>query len=420
MKLNFKKSLITVSSILVVAGIGTTIATTVTSCSNIGDNKIAELIDDYEINQSKYDLDMISGMIISARSEGWIVDENNNIQRSQLSFDEVNSFFNQLTDVVNNGLEKAPPFHWYDYEPADWIQGTLQLFKPVVMPIFNWFINDTFFMKFLLSPEERAAATNWCQGMLNDEFRIKDWAKNELGLRETIFKGLLKPILCNRYTPGVGLWDWISLFYGNPWYLGINCEHYGDGNVLSSDKIDLEALPNFEMPTYTKYDYSTVQAGDLVYSANGFAIGDVNTGHMGIITGWKTDANGIRYLQCIEPDQYGVNYCAVCDERIDLDNLSILHIANSDQSQREQVVAFAQKQLFKDYYLPLFMTMSTDIDSPSWYCSELAWAAYKSVGLDIQNHEWVATIGCEPGATPHNIYNYEHTKILIQNEKGII
>jgi hypothetical protein len=41
--------------------------------------------------------------------------------------------------------------------------------------------------------------------MLNDEFRIKDWAKNELGLRETIFKGLLKPILCNRYTPGVGL-----------------------------------------------------------------------------------------------------------------------------------------------------------------------------------------------------------------------
>jgi hypothetical protein len=39
------------------------------------------------------------------------VDENNNIQRSQLSFDEVNSFFNQLTDVVNNGLEKAPPFH---------------------------------------------------------------------------------------------------------------------------------------------------------------------------------------------------------------------------------------------------------------------------------------------------------------------
>jgi hypothetical protein len=39
------------------------------------------------------------------------------------------------------------------------------------------------------------------------------------------------------------------------------------------------------MPTYDKYDYSQVEAGDLVYSANGFAIGDVNTGHMGIITG---------------------------------------------------------------------------------------------------------------------------------------
>jgi cell wall-associated NlpC family hydrolase len=47
----------------------------------------------------------------------------------------------------------------------------------------------------------------------------------------------------------------------------------------------LEALPNYFKPSYTKYDYSQVQPGDLVYSANGFAIGDVNTGHMGIITG---------------------------------------------------------------------------------------------------------------------------------------
>jgi hypothetical protein len=44
-------------------------------------------------------------------------------------------------------------------------------------------------------------------------------------------------------------------------------------------------LKNFEMPTYTKYDYSKVQVGDLLYSANGFALGDINSGHMGIITG---------------------------------------------------------------------------------------------------------------------------------------
>jgi uncharacterized protein YycO len=139
---------------------------------------------------------------------------------------------------------------------------------------------------------------------------------------------------------------------------------------------------------------------------------------MGIITGWKHDINGVEYLQCIEPDQYGVSYCAVCDERIDSDALSILHIDNSTKLQQIQAVAFAEAQMQKDYYLPIFMTMSTDVDTPSWYCSELVWACYKSVGLDIQNHDWVDTIGCEPGATPHNIYHYEHSKVIIQNEAG--
>jgi hypothetical protein len=33
--------------------------------------------------------------------------------------------------------------------------------------------------------------------MLDGKILIKDWAKNALGLRETIFKGLIKPLLCD-------------------------------------------------------------------------------------------------------------------------------------------------------------------------------------------------------------------------------
>jgi uncharacterized protein YycO len=276
-------------------------------------------------------------------------------------------------------------------------------------------------MKFLLTDQQRADTTQWFIDMLDGKILIKEWAKNALALRATIFQGLIKPLLCD-WIKGekVELWDWISLFYGNPWYLGIDCEHYGDGNPLDSSYIDLKALPGFIAPTYTKYDYAQVEEGDILYSANGFAIGDVNTGHMGIITGWKTDINGIRYLQCIEPDQYGVHYCAIDDKRIDQDALSIIHIQNSTELQRIQAVAFAESQIGKDYYLPLFMTMSTDINTPTWYCSELVWASYKSIGLDIQNHNYLETIGCEPGATPHNIYNYEYAQVLIENQAGCI
>jgi hypothetical protein len=72
MKMKFKKSLIAVSSILAVAGVSATIATTISSCSSrtTPTNQVAEITDDYEIKQAKYDFDAIAGMIISPRSNG--------------------------------------------------------------------------------------------------------------------------------------------------------------------------------------------------------------------------------------------------------------------------------------------------------------------------------------------------------------
>jgi hypothetical protein len=108
----FKKSLIATSSILAVAGISATVATTFTSCSSTNnENKVVEMIDDYQIEQARYDFDEFASMIISPRSEEYIKTENNGVLRSDLKIDEVNSFFNQLIDIVHNGLQKTPTVH---------------------------------------------------------------------------------------------------------------------------------------------------------------------------------------------------------------------------------------------------------------------------------------------------------------------
>jgi uncharacterized protein YycO len=63
--------------------------------------------------------------------------------------------------------------------------------------------------------------------------------------------------------------------------------------------------------------------------------------------------------------------------------------------------------------------MSENYNTNSWYCSELCWASYKSLGFDIQNYNYLdGMISCEPGVSPHNIYNYENVKVLLQNEAG--
>jgi uncharacterized protein YycO len=160
-----------------------------------------------------------------------------------------------------------------------------------------------------------------------------------------------------------------------------------------------------------------------MYSANGFAFGDYSTGHMGIINGWAKDVNGYKYLQVIEPNQFGVQYGAIDDARVDADKLTILKVSNASDLQAKQALVFAQTHVDRqsDYYLPLAITKTEDVNAPSWYCSELVWACYKSMGFDIQNYNYgVPYLGCEPGCAPHNIINLKTNVAILQNDENVI
>jgi hypothetical protein len=109
--MKLKKTIYGLSTILGVGIVGAGVATTFTSCSNNISNVKAEIIDDYEINQAKYDIDEIAGMIISPRASDMIVSEHNGVMRKDLNMNEINLFFDQLTNVVNKGLESQPTVH---------------------------------------------------------------------------------------------------------------------------------------------------------------------------------------------------------------------------------------------------------------------------------------------------------------------
>jgi hypothetical protein len=173
-----RKTLMMIGSIVGVTTIGATvISTMLTSCSETAiSNEQIELDDDYELNQAKFDFNEFYTMLISNDNNDYIVNERNGVTRDQITkVNEIQIFFDKLETVINTGLTNTKTtFHWYDYEPADLIQATLQLFRFAVLPIFDWFINDTFFMKFLLTDQQRADTTQWFIDMLDGKILIKE------------------------------------------------------------------------------------------------------------------------------------------------------------------------------------------------------------------------------------------------------
>jgi ATP:corrinoid adenosyltransferase len=102
-----RKTLMTIGSIIGITAVGAGVATTFTSCSaaDIADNTKAEIDDDYELNQAKYDFTEFASMIESSRSDGYIVNEHNGVTRNQImNANEVKQFFDKLEAAVNDGL----------------------------------------------------------------------------------------------------------------------------------------------------------------------------------------------------------------------------------------------------------------------------------------------------------------------------
>ena len=175
-----------------------------------------------------------------------------------------------------------------------------------------------------------------------------------------------------------------------------------------------------------KYDryklLKTVKVGDIVYEANGgdsITPGFGITGHIAVVHKFIVHTKYIysgesyagsysmRQIQLIEAIKPGgVCYSLLDDVRCDERDVTILRSNQLTDSKWEAVRYFLVKQIGKPFSFfgrwrgteIEFLPKNTSIDTAKWYCSELAWAAYLSAGIDIEK-----STGGEPGITPRDI-----------------
>ena len=66
--------------------------------------------------------------------------------------------------------------------------------------------------------------------------------------------------------------------------------------------------------------------------------------------------------------------------------VGLLRVSGTDATKADVAVKFAESQVGKPYLvpIPLLVSKTADPNATAWYCSELVWAAYKHVGIDIE------------------------------------
>lgn len=146
--------------------------------------------------------------------------------------------------------------------------------------------------------------------------------------------------------------------------------------------------------TYGKYKLlQNVRKGDIIFEGNGgFGI----TGHIAVVEGIYSRGDGTQYIRLIEAIENGVVRSILDDKRVVDKDVTVLRVTSATTTQINNAVSFCVSQLGKKYKLDF--AKDTSKNEKDWYCSELAWAAYKNQGIDIE----VGGLN-EPGITPRDI-----------------
>lgn len=146
--------------------------------------------------------------------------------------------------------------------------------------------------------------------------------------------------------------------------------------------------------TYGKYKLlQNVKKGDIIFEGNGgFGI----TGHIAVVEGIYSRGDGTQYIRLIEAIENGVVRSILDDKRVVDKDVTVLRVTSATTTQINNAVSFCVSQLGKKYKLDF--AKDTSKNEKDWYCSELAWAAYKNQGIDIE----VGGLN-EPGITPRDI-----------------
>lgn len=161
------------------------------------------------------------------------------------------------------------------------------------------------------------------------------------------------------------------------------------------------------LPGEASYDLynllSIVRKGDLIYEDAGTSAATL-VGHIAIVEGVFWDTTEERfYVRLVEAVSDGVCRGVLDDTRFKQKGVHVIRVKSASYAQKHGAVDFFIGQLGKPYSLAHLPQTSKDSDS--WYCSELAWAAYKSVGILLTD-----TTG--PVITPYSIYCSQDTVLI--------
>ncbi len=138
-----------------------------------------------------------------------------------------------------------------------------------------------------------------------------------------------------------------------------------------------------------------------------------NTGHAGVVTDTYYNDNGDFVVKTIEAlgKTEGIKEIELNVSR--LYNGYIYRVPNLTDDQIKKVIYFNEQQVGKEYKFKIW-GRNTDINSTTWYCSELVVASFKyATGIDLGDNDKTQWI------KPTNIGANSHTKKLIDSSVSV-
>lgn len=180
----------------------------------------------------------------------------------------------------------------------------------------------------------------------------------------------------------------------------------------------------FRQPAYSVYNYSSLKVGDIVWETS---TAFFNTGHNALIVDTQHSSFYGNYIQTIEAIGGGVSRAFLDDYRMSYYKCKILRVVGRTDENALKAINFAKAQVGKPYNLDI-RRLNTSIDSESWYCSELVYAAWKYAGIDIGVKDGkYLQLGCLPSdinnsdnTYPLAMADYEYLELsVVGKAKGV-
>lgn len=153
-----------------------------------------------------------------------------------------------------------------------------------------------------------------------------------------------------------------------------------------------------------------IKPGDIMFDPVGMGDNNLGSGHVALIEGiFYCYTFDQLYIRTIESNpSTGVKQGYMDVSRF-TDVKSILRVT-SNKMLIDDVLFFARSQIGKDYSFN-YVSRHSSINHDSWYCSELVWASYNYVGIDLSN-------GFIQGIPPACINNDSDTTTIMKHDSN--